>query len=311
MSPPAKQTRAKADDEAASSRPRVVVVAKRTAYRYFVEDEKDPRAKALLRRRDPAVNTWLDAHREHVRTLDAVESTLSRAGVNVFLIERAHAAFDPADAVLVIAVGGDGTLLAASHSVSRTPVLGVNSAPRHSVGFFCAAERATFARMVDQALEGRLKSVELTRMSVAVNGRVRSKRVLNEALYCHASPAATSRYIIDRGKAREEQRSSGIWIGPAAGSTAAQRSAGGRVLPLHSRDLQLVVREPYTPSRRPYKLVKFLIPEGESVRIDSKMDNASVFFDGPHREVPVRLGDSVTFKASHEPLTVLGLGRRR
>lgn len=310
MSPPEKKSRTKAR-EAGSSRPRVVVVAKRTAYRYFVEDEKDPRAKALLRRRDPAVNTWLDAHREHVRTLEAVERTLSRAGANVFLIERAHAAFDPADAVLVIAVGGDGTLLAASHSVSRTPVLGVNSAPRHSVGFFCAAERATFARMVDQALEGRLKSVELTRMSVAVNGRVRSKRVLNEALYCHASPAATSRYIIDQGQAREEQRSSGIWIGPAAGSTAAQRSAGGRVLPLHSRDLQLVVREPYTPSRRPYKLVKFLIPEGESVRIDSKMDNASVFFDGPHREVPVRLGDSVTFKASHEPLTVLGLGRRR
>jgi NAD+ kinase len=311
VSPKAKSRSKPGEEAAASTRPRVVVVAKRTAYRYFVEDEKDPRAKALLRKHDPAVSSWLDAHREHVRTLEAVERTLSRAGVNVFLIERAHAAFDPADAVLVIAVGGDGTLLAASHSVSRTPVLGVNSAPRHSVGFFCAAERATFARMLEQALEGRMKRVELTRMSVAVNGRVRSNRVLNEALYCHASPAATSRYIICHGKSREEQRSSGIWIGPPAGSTAAQRSAGGRVLPLHSPDLQLVVREPYTPSRRPYKLVKFQISEGDSVRIDSKMDNASVFFDGPHRVVPVRLGDSVSFKASNEPLTVLGLGRRR
>jgi len=308
---PKSRAKPKTRDDAGSTRPRVVVVAKRTAYRYFVEDAKDPRAKALLRKHDPAVSTWLDAHREHVRTLEAVERTLSRAGVNVFLIERAHAAFDPADAELVIAVGGDGTLLAASHSVSRTPILGVNSAPRHSVGFFCAAERSTFARMFDQAMEGRIKSVPLTRMSVSVNGRVRANRILNEALYCHASPAATSRYIICQGKVREEQRSSGVWIGPAAGSTAAQRSAGGKVLPLASRALQLVVREPYTPSHRRYKLVKFLIDEGDSVRIDSKMDNASVFFDGPYREVPVRLGDSVSFTASDEPLSVLGLGRRK
>ncbi len=292
------------------SRPRVVVVAKRTAYRRFIEEERDPRAKELLRRRDPAVANWLDAHKEHVRTVESVLRELERVEAQVMVVERRHAVFDASDATLVIAVGGDGTLLAASHSVVKVPILGVNSAPGHSVGFFCSAQRTTFRAMLEQALTGKLKSVELTRMAVAVNGRLRSKHVLNEALYCHASPAATSRYLITHKKQHEEQRSSGIWIGPAAGSTAAQRSAGGRILPLHSRTLQLVVREPYTPDNKKYRLTKLAIADGDVVDVESKMDDSALFFDGPYRSVPVRLGDRLTFFASDEPLTVLGLGRQ-
>jgi NAD+ kinase len=289
---------------------RVVVVAKRTAYRRFVEEERDPRAKELLRRKDPSVSRWLDAHKEHVRTVDSVHQSLERAGLKVMMVERAHAMFDASDADLVVAVGGDGTLLAASHNVVDVPILGVNSAPGHSVGFFCAARRTTFRTMLARHLEGRLRSVTLTRMRVTVNGRLRTKHVLNEALYCHSSPAATSRYLLRLGKTTEEQRSSGIVIGPAAGSTAQQRSAGGRVLPLGSRSLQLVVREPYNPAGKSYKLARRVVAPGEELEVSSKMDNACLFFDGPHRQVPVRLGDHVTFAASDEPLVVLGLDRR-
>ena len=93
-------------------------------------------------------------------------------------------------------------------------------------------------------------------MRVDLNERLLHNRVLNEALFCHASPAATSRYMLRllKGAAgtraeqvvdEEEQKSSGLWVGPAAGSTAAQRSAGGAVLPLTSQKIQFVVREPY------------------------------------------------------------------
>lgn len=293
------------------SGPRVVVVAKRTAYQRFVEDERDPRAKLLLRRRAAVVSSWVDAHREHSRTLDEVEATLARAGVQTMFVRRAHAAFDASDAALVIAVGGDGTLLAASHNVSEGPILGVNSAPRHSVGFFCALDRRSFRRGLAAALEHRLPSVVLTRMSVLVNGRIRSNRILNDALYAHSSPAATSRYIIEHRRRREEHRSSGFWIGPAAGSTAAQASAGGRLLPLGSKKLQLVVREPYVPAGERYRLVRVLIGPNESVRVESKMDDASVFLDGPYRQVPVRLGDVLTFRTSNEPLVLLGPKERR
>lgn len=285
-------------------------MAKRTSYQRFVEEEGDPRASLLVKEKAPAVRSWLEAHAEHKRTLELVMSELSRAGAQSLLLRRAHAAFDAEGAELVIAVGGDGTLLAASHNVDDIPILGVNSAPKHSVGFFCAATRKDFRRHLEQALSGKLRALSLSRMSVALNGRLRSKRVLNEALYCHNSPAATSRYILRIAKVTEEQRSSGIWIGPPAGSTAAQRSAGGRVLPLASRQLQLVVREPYTPRGKKNALARAVIKPAERVTIISKMDDSSLFLDGPQRTIPVRLGDEIEFSLSDSPLQVLGLRAR-
>jgi NAD+ kinase len=288
-----------------------VVVAKRSAYSRYVEEEGDPRARALLRRRDPSVSHWMEAHKAHMRTLEEVDRILGRLGARAVLVNDAHATFDTADARLVIAVGGDGTLLAASHNVGSVPILGVNSAPRHSVGFFCAATRKGLEEMLEQAFEGHAKSILLTRMAVIVNGRVRSRRVLNEALYCHTSPAATSRYILRHRRVREEQRSSGFWIGPAAGSTAAQRSAGGKVLPLGSKKLQLVVREPYAPFNRRYRLLRVLVDPGTRVVAQSQMQEACMFLDGPYKVIDVRLGDETEFRASDEPLRVLGLGPRR
>lgn len=292
------------------SGPRVIVVAKRTSYQRFVEEEGDPRASLLVKNNDPAVRSWLESHAEHLRTLEVVMAELSRVGAQTLLLRRAHAAFDTSDAELVIAVGGDGTLLAASHNVDGVPILGVNSAPKHSVGFFCAATRRDFRRHLEQALAGKLGKVWLSRMSVALNGRLRSKRVLNEALYCHDSPAATSRYILRIGHVTETQRSSGIWIGPPAGSTAAQRSAGGRILPLGSRQLQLVVREPYTPRGTKNALARAVIKPGHRVRIKSKMDDSSLFLDGPQRTISVALGDEIEFSLSDAPLAVLGLRKR-
>src|SRR5690606_9231413 len=123
--------------------------------------------------------------------------------------------------------------------VANTPILGVNSAPNHSIGFFCAARRGNIGRLLNQALSGELPATKLTRMKVEVDGRRISNRVLNEALFCHEIPAATSRYILRYSGQREEQRSSGVWVGTAAGSTGALRSAGGRVLPLLSQSLQV------------------------------------------------------------------------
>ncbi len=291
--------------------PRVIVVVKRSSYRRYVEQEGDPRARKLVRRRDPTVANWRQAHDDHMRTVEAVTSVLDSLGARALTLKGSHASFDSEGAALVVAVGGDGTLLAASHNVGRVPVLGVNSAPRFSVGFFCAARRTNLKKTLGRALDGTLGKVRLARMSVSVNGRIRSKRVLNEALYCHSSPAATSRYLLSHKRIREEHKSSGFWIGPAAGSTAAQRSAGGRILPLRSRKLQLVVREPYSSFGRKYRLSRFLIDPGQRVTADSMMTDACMFLDGPYRRIAFGLGDSASFTTSEEPLIVLGLPASR
>jgi len=291
--------------------PLVFVAAKRSQYKKHVEDMHDPRAMALLERHDPVVARWRDAHESHTRALERVLESLDKCGARAILLSRPHAEFDPTGAQLVVTVGGDGTLLAASHNVFGQPVLGINSAPKHSVGYFCAVEPRTLSDQLKRALANELPSLKLTRMQVQINGRLVSKRVLNEALYSHCIPAATSRYIVRCALGTEEQHSSGFWIGPAAGSTGAQRSAGGHVLPLGSRQLQLVVREPYIAPGRQLKLTRFRVRQHEVVAVQSKMDGGMVFLDGPFKRFDVFLGDVVEFRASQEPLTVLGLDARR
>lgn len=293
------------------ARPLVFVAAKRSQYKKHVEDMHDPRALALLERHDPVVARWSDAHESHTKTLSRVLEYLEQWGARVVTLSRPHAEFDASGAHLIVTVGGDGTLLAASHNVYGSPIIGVNSSPKHSVGYFCAANPKNLASTMRRALDGDLPSVRLARMQVDINGRPLSRRVLNEALYSHVIPAATSRYILRCDRGQEEQHSSGFWIGPAAGSTGAQRSAGGSVLPLGSKRLQLVVREPYTPPGRSLKLTRLHVRPGESVRVQSKMDDAALFLDGPYKRIEIFLGDMVTFRVSDEPLTVLGLDPRR
>lgn len=287
--------------------PLVIVVAKRSQYQRHVRDRKDKRAIELLARHDPVVARWRKADDAHRRTLDLVLRELDQLGVDVRLIESPSERFSPRGASLVVTVGGDGTLLAASHRIGTQPLLGVNSSPEHSIGYFCAGHSENVHALLPQALEQLLPCVALTRMKVVVNDRLRSSRVLNETLFSHSIPAAVSRYILEYSGHKEEQRSSGFWIGTAAGSTGAIRSAGGRVLPFGSSKLELVVREPYTSFGAATTMRRLIIAAGEEVVVRTKMDRAVLFLDGPFRRILLGLGDVVRFSSSEEKLNVLGV----
>jgi len=57
---------------------------------------------------------------------------------------------------------GDGTLIHAARLLSGrdVPILGVNSAPKHSVGFFSGTNRKEFRKHLAQALEGKLLKLD-------------------------------------------------------------------------------------------------------------------------------------------------------
>lgn len=292
---------------------RILVVAKETPYREFTR-LRDPRVLRLLREKDPSVVPLARANADHERTLAELRAALERQKLlrDVVITKDPSVAKDGFD--LVITVGGDGTLLRTSHHIGPSvPVLAINSAPRYSVGFFCAVAKGHVQRAIARAVAGEMARTVLARMRVMKNGEVIENRVLNEILFCHENPAATSRYRIrleDGRTVQEDQRSSGVWVGPAAGSTAAQRSAGGRVLPIRSRKLQFVVREPYRPHGEPLVLPKGLVPEHGRLRLVNKMQNARIFVDGHHRAHPVAMGEAIVMSVSDEPLIVLGLTRR-
>jgi len=167
-------------------RPRVALVIKRSAWRIYLEEQQDSRIAQLVEAGDPTVSRLRGSHEAHEQTVREVKAALDRLGAEVAVFSGSAQPFDAAGLDLVITVGGDGTLLSASHNVTDVPILGINSAPNHSVGFFCGARSGEAAVAIEKALRGSLRSTVLTRMQVTVNGVVVTSRVLNDALFCHA-----------------------------------------------------------------------------------------------------------------------------
>lgn len=290
---------------------KVALIVKRSSYRKFVIEGHDDVVTNLFKKRDPTIGRMKQSHEAHEGTITEVEEALDALGATVIHRGGPHSLIK-GKPDLIVTVGGDGTLLDASHMIGAgTPLLGINSAPMTSIGFFCGGMKGNAREALSRALAGKLSAATLSRMCVELNGKVLQARVLNEALFCHNSPAATSRYILELPTGKEDQRSSGLWIGPAAGSTAAQKSAGGKVLKLESENIQYVVREPYTPAGGHFRFARGLIRNGEELILRSKMRDAKVFLDGHRLVFDVTMGDVVVMRRSDDPLTVLGISKKR
>lgn len=290
-------------------RPQVLVIYKKSAYQIYVRERRNERIRELVERDDRTVKSIVAADREHVETLEETREALRELGAKgVFRYRSDEGLVEDFD--LIVTVGGDGTLLWASHRVPPgVPVIAINSAPDHSVGYFCGGRKGRVREILAGALAGTLPVTTLTRMQVECDGAVLHRRVLNDALFCHRSPAATTRYLIRAHGIEEQQKSSGLWVGPAAGSTAAQRSAGGKILPPSSRRLQYVVREPYLPPEGEYRLRRGLVGTQEKLILYSQIREGFVFLDGPHVLHEVPIGSELAFSRSDEPLTLLAFPR--
>lgn len=282
----------------------MLVVYKRTTFERY-GGGRAGRVGRLVASDDPSVRHLRASHDAHHETIAACRAALDDLPVDyrmVHSLEGARAAtYD-----LVVTLGGDGTLLTASHFVGAgVPVVAVNSAPITSTGHFCAGHGTDVRDVLEAALAGRLRELRLARMQLDVDGRTFHRRVLNDVLFCHLNPAAATRYVLDvRGHA-EEHLSSGVWIGPAAGSTAAQRSAGGRILPLASQKLQFVVREPYLGRGVRLRHVKGIVAKGERLRILSQIREGMLYVDGHQLARKVDIGGEITLYLGDEPLTLL------
>ncbi len=289
------------------SAPRILVIHRRSAYTDIVSDSRQPRIKALIHEGNPLIASYVAAHEHHTAAMALVAEALERRGLDYTWRHRIDD-LNPDEFDLVVTVGGDGTVLHASHTIERPPVLAVNSAPTTSVGFLTCTDASGFGGVLDQVLDGRLKPVKLSRMEVHVNDDIVTDRALNDVLFCHACPASTTRYVLMFNETTEHQISSGIWVSTAAGSTAALKAAGGRPMSPRSRRLQFVVREPFPygggKTRQHPEAVKGMIPDGHSLSIFSKTEVASLYIDGPHVVFSVDFGDKIAFRRSDKPFSL-------
>lgn len=290
---------------------RALVVYKRSYYELYGYTQREGHFAALQAHRQAIIEAMRRSHEENQRTLEAVQAAFETVGMPYDCLYRGElgsvAGYD-----LLLSVGGDGTFLELARYALDTPVLGVNSDPERSTAFFCAANRSTIQSHLEALLAGNVHEVRLARLQVTINDRLLPYYALNDLLIAHANPAAMTSYTLRLGTVSEPQRSSGLWIATAAGSTAAIRAAGGRVLPLRSRRLQYLVREPYSGDGCRYHLLQGTVAAGTPLEVISKTRRGRLFMDGPHLRFSLGLGDVLTVTSAATPLRVLGLdGTRR
>lgn len=281
----------------------VLLLYKRSAYKIYFEDARS----SIRRKRNEVVKSekmrFKESHEDHYITLQEVGRVLLTNGVRYTEYYRGrNIPYEGYD--LIITVGGDGTFLEAARKVKSQVIIGVNSAPNHSVGRFCIATKKSFEKVFQNIISNKYSIDSYERLRLKVDGHVAVEAV-NEILVCHTNPAMLSRYYLEIQGVKEEQRSSGVWIATPAGSTGAIGSAGGKKLNPYERNIQYLPRELYQGKHSAYKLKGGILDEGQTLKFTSLMRKGAVFFDGAHHKFPFDYSSSLTIKVSPHPIRTI------
>ena len=251
-------------------------------------------------------------HRQHHASLETLLRELEKHNISYVEVGRGLYWPDLSGVDGVITLGGDGTVLEASHHISdeNIPVLGVRSSDM-SVGFLCSCKGDGIPGMIQKLATGQFQTREVSRLEAKVRftdtgGEMTTEPILNDFLYTNKNPAATTRYKVMLGDTHEVHKSSGIWLSTAAGSTAAISAAGGTPVDFYRDDFQFLVREPYTPpSSSKYKIASgFFDPDKTDLIIENHCDQAVLALDGQRGSVSLNFGDTLKFSRA-EPLHLI------
>ena len=163
-------------------------------------------------------------------------------------LEARYGAHAPEDADVIVALGGDGFMLATLHATQalEVPVYGMN---RGTVGFLMNAydEDALVARL-EAAEVAAINPLHMTAATTA--GDVVEALAINEVSLLRAGPQAAKLRILVDGRLRmEELVCDGALVCTPAGSTAYNYSAHGPILPIEADVLALTAVAAFRPRR--------------------------------------------------------------
>ncbi len=237
--------------------------------------------------------------------------------VDVLMSEDAPIAEEPAKVLrvpereigeradLIIAIGGDGTLLYAARLVARhgVPLLGIN---RGRLGFLTDVMPNDMFPSIDAALQGELESDERPLLAAYLysgNGGSVESLALNDVVL---QKLATGR-MVDfsthvNGLYVNKHAGDGIVVASATGSTAYALSCGGPIVEPHLDVLVIAPISPHTLSDRPivvssHSTIEFQLLERPDTRAQVTCDGTVIGEIEP--------GDRLQVKAAKERITLL------
>ncbi|MEQ8826516.1 MAG: NAD kinase [Parvibaculum sp.] len=154
----------------------------------------------------------------------------------------------PEKADVIVALGGDGFMLATQHRFMNTgtPVYGMN---KGTVGFLMNEyHEDDLPERVAKAKKSRIRPLDME--AEDVTGRVHRAKAINEVSLLRQSYQAASLGIRIDGKTRLDPLvCDGVMVATPAGSTAYNLSAHGPILPLNAPLLALTPVSPFRPRR--------------------------------------------------------------
>lgn len=306
----------------------VVVIQKQTALERYTKENMGVGFLDYLNQDNQSKEQLNAAHHAHVESRTKLLQSLKKLKMSFILLnldelKESNVSFFnenfPQSGLkpkqnLVISLGGDGTLLHASHHVGgNVKLLGVNSCPFSSVGHLCVAGPDHIDSILHEiCVEKKERQQIVKRLRVTLPNCKQVPLALNDALLCHLHPAATSRYQLTVRNAQkqpiqsEKQLSSGLWVSTAAGSTAAIASYGFMPQPLGSSQILAANREPYSLKDEKGQLKKFSIDGNvQSLSIFSRMRQGLVCIDGPDFTFSFGFGDTIDVDSPIESSLIL------
>ncbi len=179
---------------------------------------------------------------------------------------------------MLIAVGGDGSVLRAGHlcAPSRVPILGVNLG---RLGFLIQIERKDWQEYFEKLFNGEAwieNRMMLHAEHIRAGESLGNSNALNEVVVARGQnlrPVRLSASVDDR--VLTSYVADGLIAATATGSTAYALAAGGPILPPELRNILLVPIAPHLSVDR-----AVVLAEGASVNIVVKSENAVLSVDG-------------------------------
>ena len=187
---------------------------------------------------------------------------------------------------LLIAVGGDGTMLRAGHLCAPcgVPILGVNAG---RLGFLIQVERKEWRKMFESLLKGECwieNRMMLRAEHFCAGESLGDWYALNEAVVTRGQYLRPVRLAASvDGRLLTNYVADGLIAATPTGSTAYALAAGGPILPPELRNILLVPIAPHLSVDR-----AVVLSEGSAVSITVKSENAILSVDG---QSPVGLGE--------------------
>jgi NAD+ kinase len=224
--------------------------------------------------------------------------TLARINDLLFQAQVAEGHFD-----LMIALGGDGTMLRAGHLCApvNLPLLGINLG---RFGFLMQLTPEDWQKELPRVFSGEY-GLEERMMLQAEHWRgeqlISSDQVINEVVVARGRIVRPIRIqtCVD-GYPLASYVADGLIAATPTGSTAYALAVGGPIMPPELRNILIVAVAPHLSMDR-----AIILPEGASVEIYTNTDHEAVLSVDGHAPVDLENGDHVLVKRSEQTVKFL------